>query len=671
MSSIFSRLFFLLISCLLVTVLPVHANAVLSLDQSRNELEGHLYALVDDAKALTFEQVLSQDVYRDFVPLSGNPKREKLDAAVWLKFSVTNPNEAQTEWWLEVQPAVLEKVDLYVPEGPDNHMLYQDGSSRFFSERAVGYRHPVFKLNIPAGTQQTYYLRIDSGIWRTARLTLWQPTTFIAAIGKEQLLFGVYIGLYALLVLAGLWFERAMRDRVYLCFSLYVASCIFTTLTSTGLWQQYVMPSHPQWFNGFYSLSVTLMIGCCVQFFVVFVQLHRQRPKLTRYFLGSVWAFCALMCAISIAGNVRYAMFAFWLLVFVVIVPASVIVLWRPALRSTSEIRWTFVFGGLLLLGCYLYSSLVRYQWLPATWFAENAMYLSSLLFFLIVFYAISRHYYEMRRQAERAQREVMRMTQRSGQELERLVHARTDELLQTQRSLETALLHAQAIQQEQRQFIATVSHEVRTPLAVIDATAQNLNRETPADAVRSKARVEKISQATKRLALLFDDYLNDERFELFSQGVTPQETAIRPLLADAVEATQSLSDQHGFEIDCDPAALVWADPYGLRLILRTLVDNAVKYSQSGSRIVLRVINDNDRNWQIDVCDNGASIPEEERARVFERYFRGRGSANRVGTGIGLTLARRFVEQHGGELQLICPPEGGNIFRIRLPQKPY
>lgn len=666
MSSALMRLFLPFFLCVLLTA-TVHAQQPISLDQPRIELEGYLHAWVDPDKSLTIEQVADQANASNFLSLAGNPEREQLDAVVWLKFSILNRNTDQTEWWLEVQPAALEYLDLYAPDGHGGHVLHQDGSRRLFSQRDIGYRNPVFKLTVPAGTQQTYYLKIDSGIWRSVRLTMWQPTNFLAAVGTEQLLFGLYIGVYVLLVLAGLWFERAMRDRVYLCFALYVASCIFTTLTSTGLWQQYVMPNHPQWFTTFYSLSVTIMIGCCVQFFFVFVQMHRQRPRLTAYFLGAVWTFCALMFAVSVAGYARQAMYVFWVAVILAIVPASVLVLWRPALRSASEIRMTFALGGMLLVSCYFYVSLVRYQWLPATWFSENAMYISSMIFFLIVFYAISRRYYTMRREAELAQLEMLRMSHRSGQELERLVDARTDELLQTQRSLETALLQAQAIQQEQRQFIATVSHEVRTPLAVIDATAQNLNRETPATAVRSKARVEKISQATKRLSILFDDYLNDERFELFSQGIVPQQTNILPLLKDAVEAAQSLSDRHLFEVEADPGMHVWVDPYGLRLILRTLVDNAVKYSPAGSHIVLRAAS-NAAGWQIDVEDNGASISEEERAQVFDRYFRGRASVNRVGTGIGLALARRFAEQHGGTLQLICPPGGGNIFRISLPR---
>ncbi|GGC05652.1 sensor histidine kinase [Oxalicibacterium flavum] len=642
------------------------AQTPVSLDAPKVALQGHLDSWVDSDRTSTIAQVADPAMANRFVPVARGLERGQVGAAVWIRFTVVNRQPADKEWWLEVHPAFLRHIVLYAPDGRGGYAAREDGTSIPFAQREIGYRNPLFKLEIPDGELRTYYMRIDSGVWRTVKLTLWQPTAFLSAVGKEQLLFGLYIGIYMLLTLASLWFERVMRDRVYLCFALYVSGCIFTTLTTTGLWQQYVMPAHPQWFPALFMLSMAFMFGSCIQFFFHFVNMPRSRPRFTRIYLNSVWTFCALAFMFSLTPYGRYAVHLVQLGMVLVIIPASVIVLWRPALRSANEIRLTFIVGGVFLTGSFFYVSLVNYQFLPSTWFSQNAMYISSMTFFLIVFYAVSRRYYAMRLDKELAQHKMLRISHRSEQELEKLVDVRTRELIKAKQSVESALSHAQTVQREQRQFIATVSHELRTPLAVIDATAQNLEREAAAASSKGRARVQKIRQATRRLSLLFDDYLNDERFEQFSHGISPQKIPILPLFEDAVDAAQALSDHHVPHIEVDPGLLLHADPNGLRLILRTLVDNAVKYSPPGSNIVLSA-RETLGGWHIDIADDGPAIREDERERIFERYYRGRARANRVGTGLGLTLARQFVQQHGGELTLICPPGGGNIFRIFLP----
>ncbi|WP_293778398.1 sensor histidine kinase [uncultured Oxalicibacterium sp.] len=655
----------LLLLLYLTAMVHGFAHAVTIVDQPKLDLRGQLAQLVDRSHAMTLADIRAADA--TFAPVADQVQRDAVDAAVWIRFSLRGTRTDPHAYWLEVEPAILEHVTLYSLQPDGNVTQHAAGSLLPFSQRGITYRHAIFQLDLPAGETRQYYLRVDSGMWRTARLTVWEPMAFLAASGTEQLGFGLYIGMYALLVLASLWFERVMRDKVYLCFALYVTACIFITLISTGLWQQYVMPESGRVIVQFYALSFVMMIGAAVQFFVVFVGLHRTRPRLTRHGLLGIWALCAVTMCASLAGYHRYALYFFNLTVIFVILPLGVLFLSGPAMRSENEIRLTFVGGGFLLVMSYLYSAASSYHVLAPNWLTNNIMYISSMTFFLIVFYAISRRYYTMRLAQETAQREMLRLSHRSERELEKLVDERTRALKEAKQSAESALNHAHAVQQEQRHFIATVSHELRTPLAVIDASAQNLQRDAAVASDKHQLRVQKIRQATKRLSSLFNDYLSDERFAQLSQPMVPQEVAVAPLFADTIEAAFTLSDHHTLQMQVAPDLHLWADPYGLRLTLRTLVDNAVKYSPPGSTVLLSAQADID-GWTIDVHDDGLAIAEDERVLIFERYYRGRASASRVGTGLGLALARRFAEQHGGTLQLLCPPSGGNVFRLTLPR---
>jgi len=109
-----------------------------------------------------------------------------------------------------------------------------------------------------------------------------------------------------------------------------------------------------------------------------------------------------------------------------------------------------------------------------------------------------------------------------------------------------------------------------------------------------------------------------------------------------------------------------------LRQALINLVDNAIKYTQSGGKIVIRVA-ELGKNKVIDVVDNGPGIPEQLRSRVFDRFYRVDKSRSREngGTGLGLAIAKSAVEVQGGTLSLEASGEGaGSVFRITLPVRP-
>lgn len=171
-------------------------------------------------------------------------------------------------------------------------------------------------------------------------------------------------------------------------------------------------------------------------------------------------------------------------------------------------------------------------------------------------------------------------------------------------------------------------------------------------------------------MSSLFDIYLSNNRLDMLSKGPMPTNTCLQPLLEDAIAAAQPLGDRHTFILEKEgmPPG-IWSDPDLLRLVLRTLADNAVKYTPPGTTVRLRAETLAD-GWNIEISDDGPGIPEDERGRIFERYFRGRSSSGNAGSGLGLALARRLVETLGGTLRLDTKSRHGATFRIWLPGKP-
>ena len=672
--------YFLLLSYLLLAPVMAAAQAqlpppsappgrLLVLEQSRERLSGHLEFLFDARQNLSFEDILKPANQARFTALPGELNEGYRDGVGWLRFTVARPAHLPPAWWLEVLPSGSEQLALYIPDGSGHYQIMAGGLDIPLSQRAVAYRASVFKLLLPATVPQTFYMKIVTRNPLSGRLTLWQPERFVQAVALEQLGFGLYLGAYAVLVLASLWFERAVRDGVYIAFGLYVLSCIFMTVATTGILYQYVLSDHPQWALRASGVSIALSVASCAEFFFRFVGMPQRHPRLTRICLRSVWLWTILIIVLVFLDYGLVQEFQMFTTAFV-IAPVGAIVLFKPALRSTREVRYTFIAGGMLLLLTILVRFAIALGYVESSADLEYVTYAGSMLLFLIIYYSISRRYYAMRAAKEVAQIQALALSRRTEHELETQVMARTDELMAAMKTVETALQQERVAHEEQRQFIATVSHELRTPLAVIDATTQNLTREAGGAPSKMQARLEKISQATARLSSLFDNYLSSNRLDVLSHGVHPCHTLLRPLLEDAVAAATPLANGHRLEIEgAGLPDTVWADPDLLRLVLRTLADNAVKYTRPATRVVFRAGHDAS-GWHIDIQDNGTGIAAEEQHLIFQRYYRGAAAGNLPGTGLGLSLARRLVEMHGGTLTLQPAAATGCTFRIWLPAAP-
>lgn len=635
----------------------------------RIDLDGKLEQLLDPAGKLDIAQVSSAAWDSHFTPLPGQLNSGYSDDTIWLRFNVTNAQPEKTEWWLEVTPDWVQHLSVYTPTAAGGHDEFRAGTAIPFNQRQIALRDPVFKVQLAANATETIYLRINTNGRIIANLTLWQPAAFTSAASRADLGYGVYLGILALLILTSFWFERAVQDRVYLYFGLYVACCFGMTAVSIGIFSQYVIPSQPQLYTRLSLLPLIFGIVTCVQFFGHFVGHHQYRPRRHRLYMGALWCWSLLLTTAVLCGYYRETTRILTASVAFVIVPLSVILFFRPAIRSSNEVRYTFIAAGLLLAVTILLASLRTWGYLPPSEAIQIAPTLATLILFLIVYYAITRRYGAMRKAKEQAQAEALSIAQRAEQELEQVVLERTSELLSAMQMLEDAFKQERNARQEQLHFMSTISHELRTPLAIIDAATENMKRDVASVSPKNQLRLDKIGLATGRLSSLLEAHLSGGRFDTATPTVSPRPAALLPLLQDAASAAQVLAQGHVIEID-RPDLIpeqIRVDPDIMKLVLRTLVDNAVKYSPPHTSVSLRARSVAD-GWEIEVADQGPRIPPAEQEQIFARAWRGSTSGHTSGSGIGLYHGRHMVVLHGGRLSLHATAETrGNLFRIWLP----
>ena len=222
--------------------------------------------------------------------------------------------------------------------------------------------------------------------------------------------------------------------------------------------------------------------------------------------------------------------------------------------------------------------------------------------------------------------------------------------------------------EQHKRDLISMVSHEIRTPLAsVVGFTSLLLERDFPPDEQRRSFEI--VDQQARRLAGLAGDFLDVQLLEGGGLSFDYAPFDLVDLASEQVRLFFSHADDHTIDLDVpDEPVIVNADRDRIAQVIGNLLSNAIKYSPAGGRVRL-LLTANERNAQLSVVDEGMGIPVADRARIFEKFFRGPGAASAIGgTGLGLAVAREIVTSHGGRIEVESEPGQGSTFTVRLPR---
>jgi signal transduction histidine kinase len=229
----------------------------------------------------------------------------------------------------------------------------------------------------------------------------------------------------------------------------------------------------------------------------------------------------------------------------------------------------------------------------------------------------------------------------------------------------------ARRLEAVRRDFVTNASHELKTPAAGMQALADSLGLAIDRDPERARSMIIRLQTEASRLATLVRDLLDLARLEEDAATQTGrQRVDLAEIVRIQAERLAGLAVRNGVKMRVDanePAPLV-ALPGDLRLIAANLLENALRYNQPGGHVDVRV-HRTAAQVVLEVADNGIGIPEAERDRVFERFYRVDKARSRAvgGTGLGLSIVRHAVERHGGEVAMSTVLGEGTVFRVTLP----
>ncbi|WP_193222180.1 sensor histidine kinase [Alkalilimnicola sp. S0819] len=587
-------------------------------------------------------------------------------SALWLRLRLPAEQFGQGERWLRLGPNYVDELTVYFrPLGSQAPWERKELGDTAGTRRGdLDSRTPVVVLPAPANAPgyevviraaSTSAVLVDGG--------LWTPANYADAAAADTAGWSFYFGLVSIGGAMALLLALISRTRLLWSVFLFSSSGLLVACVQGfvhWLWgAQFPLLQH-------YLTSVLTLLAYSSLLWMCSeaLEFRRNAPRLYRFLLGVIAL--NLLMQLSIPLDFYHLAVKLQGVIMLLVTPlftaGALRLWWREGVNVITLVLGIapllYVLTALLALGS-LFGLIPYYAWLYGVW-----QYVALVNMLLVLGLAIWRIREENRQSLEK-------------QHLARQLH-----------------LEREAASR-QRHFIGLVSHEFRTPLAVISGALENLALPGLSEGQRGQ-RHSKIRSATERLIQLTDNFLADARLSSDKLYLNPAPVDLIGLIRESAVMV-ALSEQHelrlrlnGKDLPSPPSAVgaahgreshlvekglrghepllhVQADAGLLRIALSNLFDNAAKYAPGGPVVV--ELSEEAGRFLVRIRDFGPGIPEAQAARVFERYRRAEaGAANARGAGLGLHVARQIILAHGGDLRLERRLGPGCSFLISLPR---
>ena len=771
----------LLTLCLSFFCPPAHAR-----DHLRLGFDHPYSVYLDREGTLSIDDIAALPA-ASFTPVKKGLSLGYTRSIAWLKMELPPAEWSGGEWWLEIQPPMLDSIQLYEAAADGWHMR-QAGCLLVPQLREDDYRFPVFRLasDLPPLPRKTVYLRVHSGNALYLLADLKSPAEFARQNELSTTLWGGYFGAVTLVLLFTFTMGGINHSRRYLALSVVLLGNAIQIFNAQGFITGLFWIGRERWGDISGYSTATLAIAA-IFWAIRDIITRRDAPRWldTLYIIGA-W-FCTLVPLAAFVGYYHQAYLAALVINLFGVTGAIIIASRRKQFSTFDKImlismvsylityihtcRWLLGFGpveptqiifraAVVAMFCLmictallleirqahhallqqksrdleqcalsgkalkqkvkeqseeLHKSNVLYQSLmelspdDVTITDLNGVILMispaavTMFGYERVEEHIGRHIldYIAPEDRELATATMLRMFTENyaGLEVYNALHSDgsvftinvtgkviTDsageptciifvvrditEDVRLKKELLNLLDSKRRLLMEQRNFLSMVSHEFRTPLAVIDSAAINLMAVPVVGQVDLDRRAHQIQRATRALSQLIDNCLTSERIEEGGFQLVRQQTLVVPLVTETAQIV-TFSIRHELRLECDNAPALWVlDPTLVKIALSNLIDNAIKYSERGT-VTVSASKGTDGRLCIAVTDQGIGIGEHEKVLLFEKFVRGdaaqRGKSIR-GSGLGLFVTRRIAQAHGGDLVLRSGEPGATRFELWLPE---
>lgn len=608
-----------------VLTLPVEAD--------RFDISEGLEYLIEDRRISSIDDVLYSP--QQFIPYDQPTYNQGYKAqSHWIKFTLRIPADVdEVERLLEIDFPFLWDVDLYVLE--QRKIIYhsQTGAAFHPDERPFEHANFVFPLNLPTNRDLEFYIHVVNDGPVTVPLRLWKHEPFNTYTGWRQTGFGVYFGIMLAMALYNFFLFLSIRTASYFWYSLHVVGIGLINVSISGFGSQFLWRDFPTF--GFLSAAL-------FAYFTNYFALH-----FTRTFLETKHRLPRTDRVIELLGYVHLILVAifflvpkaFSLLAFTILSLISIVLIFVAGILSYRKGQKTARYF-LLAWGIFEISIAIKMLslWgiIPNTNFTYYAVMLGSIAEGILLALALADKINEMKEQQAKADQKALRASEESNQLKD--------------------------------QFLATISHELRTPIHGIQGSLSLLRRNHPKESDENVLCLAQVS--CDEMMSMVTNVLEFTEMQSGKLKLEMDLFNLKDTLEPVKEQMQRRADSKGieliWEVNASAHTLLFGDAARLKLVVAHLVDNAVKFTeQGGVHVSIKEVNGHISGR---VRDSGVGIDASKQSLIYQAFTQIETGLDRRfgGLGIGLNICQHLLALMGGRLSFVSKPNVGSEFSFSL-----
>jgi len=587
---------------------------------------------------LSIEEV--QNNPPSFQPLAGTSDIGFTTDHFWLKFQLVNAKESAYSLFIETARPITDEVILYLIHPDGSVEIQRNGDHIPFDQKGLAHRKSIFQINLEKGERvQAYIHLINDGESLVLPLNAYSMDAFLSSTYNEQIFNGIFYGVLLLATIIYLFFFFGLRDRTFLYYTLYVVFIGLMQFSIDGFFHQYILPGGG-WLNDRIVLLTALIAGFFLgKYGSVFLGVASFAPRINKLF-QAVFVLIGLSVLLLITTPsmlaASYPIANILGLSVLLLLIASILTL----KRNKQKVDPYFMAGIAFLVMGFVVFILHNFNSIPNSFFSQNGPKFGTGLEVIFLSISMSNRIRDLRLRSEASQ------------------------LLALQRE--------QDMNEMKSSFISNISHELRTPLNLIMGITSSLHQSEQEEELKEKYAL--MLGSSKQLLGLIEDILNFTEIEKGEQSIKAENIDLKEALAEMEVFAQMKAEAKGLKLDWKTDSLpdsVFADREKLIQIGLNLLDNAVKFTEKGQ--VICQISGVQRNkifqLSMHIEDTGSGISEEKMSTMYESFTKKsfRDKREFAGLGLGLFVAKSFVDLMQGKLELSSRPNGGVSCWVELP----
>lgn len=551
------------------------------------------------------------------------------------------------EMYLAIDYPPLGELDFYIKtDGESEYTHLASGHLYPFDVRPIPSRAHVFPFSIKPGETKEIYLRVHSASSIQIPMILWSPREYYDGEIAKNYREGIFLGIMLVMAAYNFFLYLMVRDKSYIFYILYILNFALFQTSIMGYNYQYFWPGEPGWESISTLLFLCIFLISVTQFTRLFLSTQKLIPSMDKVLKVFGAAYLFMFVAnffLPYSTTVRFLAPMALMLIFVLMAVGVI------SLRQGNKIARFFLLGWLFMMVMCGMQGLMIVGLLPNNYLFSNAAKIGSVIEVVLLSFALGDRMNAIQRQSDVIQKGVRRTLERSLDRLTENMNMKDE-------------------------FLATVSHEFRTPLNGIIGSLELLSDANPD--LHERNHFSNAKYSANNMMDLVEDVLEFTELQAGSLVLNIEKTPLKKCIENACQKYEKKAKGKGveYEVEINIEENIVADIDGLQLalILKQIIGNGLKFTEKGFvNVKCTGTEDADGSYMLSiyVTDSGLGIEDKKIKAIFDTFSQVDSSDDRGygGLGIGLAIVYRIVTLMKGTVEVESEVGRGSQFFVELP----